>query len=324
MSRQGPLGEGRQDRAGLGRSGDVDTAVRLRAFQFLEEQVQLHGSELPHGLLTRGFRFDGERVPLLGPQGIFKPAVLPEMPLSITTAPPSDRKPAPYDDRLDEEGVLTYRYRGTDPTHRDNASLRRARERGVPLVYFYGVVPGWYEAVWPVLVVGDDPTRLCFTVIAEDRAFAAAPWGSAPADAPAQGRRRYVTTQVQRRLHQQAFRERVLRAYQERCGICQLRHRELLDAAHILPDRHTRGEPVAPNGLALCTLHHAAFDRHVLGVRPDLVVEVRPDILREADGPMLRHGLQGFQGGRLAVPRRKEEQPNRDSLAERYERFRQV
>ena len=59
-----------------------------------------------------------------------------------------------------------------------------------------------------------------------------------------------------------------------------------IDAAHILPDGHPRGEPVVQNGLALCKLHHAAFNRHVLGVRPDLTVELRPDVLREPDGPM--------------------------------------
>lgn len=37
------------------------------------------------------------------------------------------------------------------------------------------------------------------------------------------------------------------------------------------------------NGLALRTLHHAAFDRHVLGVRPDLKVEIRLDVLEEED-----------------------------------------
>ncbi len=37
-------------------------------------------------------------------------------------------------------------------------------------------------------------------------------------------------------MHQQEFRQRVLRAYRERCAICRLRHEELLDAAHILPD----------------------------------------------------------------------------------------
>ena len=152
--------------------------------------------------------------------------------------------------------------------------------RNTPLVYFFGIVPGRYEAIWPVFVVGDDPDHLTFTVVAEDRAFAH--MDGTPTEPGGEARRRYVTTLVQRRLHQQAFRERVLLAYRETCGICRLRHRELLDAAHILPDRHPRGEPMISNGLALCTLHHAAFDRQVLGVRPDLVVEVRRDILREA------------------------------------------
>jgi len=48
-------------------------------------------------VLAQGFEFDGRRVPLLGPEGIFKPAILPSIPLSITTAPPNDRKPRPYD-----------------------------------------------------------------------------------------------------------------------------------------------------------------------------------------------------------------------------------
>jgi putative restriction endonuclease len=59
-------------------------------------------------------------------------------------------------------------------------------------------------------------------------------------------------------------------------------------------------------------------------VRPDLVVEIRKDILGETDGPMLIHGLQGFQNVRIAVPRRAELQPDREFLAERYEMFRKA
>lgn len=302
----------------------ADTRVRLAAFAFLAEQTRLHGTALPRDLLLRGFTFEGRRVPLLAPQGIFKPAVLPEVPLSITTAPPSERMPAAYDDHLEEDGVLHYRYRGTNPRHRDNVGLRLAMERQTPLVYFYGLVPGRYEAIWPVHVVADDPARLSFMVLAEDVTSAVATahgLRESPALYETAARRKYITALVQRRLHQQAFRERVLRAYQERCGICTLRHRELLDAAHILPDHDPRGEPLVSNGLSLCTLHHAAFDRQVLGIRPDLVVEVRQDILDEEDGPMLRHGLQGFQGATLLVPRHPEQQPKREFLAERYERF---
>jgi putative restriction endonuclease len=305
---------------------DLDQRVRLAAFAFLTEQVRQRGTELPRDLLMSGFRFEGVRVPLMAPQGIFKPAILPDMPLSVTTVPPTPDRPSPYNDQLEADGILRYRYRGTDPRHRDNVALRLAMQRHAPLIYFYGLVPGRYEPIWPAYVVDDDPAALTFTVLAEDEAFLRTESGTRESSVTYEtdARRRYVTTLVQRRLHQHAFRERVLLAYREQCSICSLRHRELLDAAHILPDSDPRGEPVVANGLSLCTLHHAAFDRQVLGVRPDLVVEVREDILRERDGPMLRHGLQGFQGSRLIVPRRQELQPNPDFLAARYELFRQA
>jgi putative restriction endonuclease len=80
---------------------------------------------------------------------------------------------------------------------------------------------------------------------------------------------------------------------------------------------------VVTNGLALCKLHHAAFDRHIVGIRPDLVVEVRQDILDEIDGPMLRHGLQELQGTKLLVlPTRRAQHPNVEALSERYDVFR--
>jgi putative restriction endonuclease len=299
---------------------DVDSAVRTAAFRFLDEHVQLHGEVLPREVLHRGFDFRGQRVPLVGPQGIFKPAVLREVPLTITTVPVEMGRTRPYDDQLGEGGQLLYRYRGTDPRHRDNEGLRAAMRRQTPLIYLYGVVPGQYMPVWPVFIVGDDPAALSFRV-AVDEAARVAPIEGAEAGMVADIRRRYVTAVTQRRLHQQTFRQRVLRAYQERCAICRLRHAELLDAAHILPDSHPRGEPTVPNGLALCSLHHTAFDRNVIGVRPDLVVEVRRDVLEESDGPMLRHGLQGFHRKTLFVPRPEALRPNAEFLAERYELF---
>lgn len=40
-------------------------------------------------------------------------------------------------------------------------------------------------------------------------------------------------------------------------------------AAHIIPDREEGGEPPVTNGLALCKLHHTAFDAFFLSIRPD-------------------------------------------------------
>jgi putative restriction endonuclease len=62
----------------------------------------------------------------------------------------------------------------------------------------------------------------------------------------------------------------------------------------------------------------------MLAVRPDLVIQIRRDILNEEDGPMLRHGLQGFQGARIIVPRPRGLHPDQEFLAERYELFQRV
>ena len=85
--------------------------------------------------------------------------------------------------------------------------------------------------------------------------------------------------------------------------MCRLRHEELLDAAHIIPDADPEGEPVVSNGLALCKIHHAAFDRQFLGITPDYVIEVRKDILQETDGPMFQHGLKDMHNTPLWVPK---------------------
>jgi putative restriction endonuclease len=302
---------------------ELDTRVRTQAFQFLTDQIRLHGEVVPRDLLERGFDFEDRRVPLIGPQGIFKPAVLTEMPISITTVPVREGEARPYDDGVGPDGFLRYRYRGTDPGHRDNQGLRLAMGRGAPLIYLYGVTPGRYMPVWPVYIVRDHPAELSFSV-AVDAPYMPVLSNFKPDPNSLEARRAYITVVTQQRLHQQGFRERVLRAYQQQCAICRLRHDELLDAAHILPDGHPKGEPIVPNGLALCALHHAAFDRNILGIRPDFLVEVRMDILQEKDGPMLLHGLQGFQGKTILRPSSRALWPRVEFLAERYEEFRQA
>jgi putative restriction endonuclease len=196
-------------------------------------------------------------------------------------------------------------------------------QRQIPLIYFHGIVPGLYVPEWPVYIVRDDPSRLTFTVSVEERRFATL--GSVPLETEdTEIRRRYATRVFRQRLHQQAFRERVVRAYHHHCAVCRLSRDELLEAAHIVPDTDPLGVPSVPNALALCKLHHGAFDAHLIGIRPDYIVEVRRDVLEEKDGPMLIHGLQGFHGSSLLVPRRSSAQPDRRLLEERYARFRRA
>ena len=101
-------------------NANLDTAIRLAAFRWLGEATAIHGDVLPRTLLQQGFEFQGERIPLVSPQGIFKPRLM-DLPLSITTT-----SGGPYNDAFGPDGLLTYRYRGTDPNHPDNQGLRRA------------------------------------------------------------------------------------------------------------------------------------------------------------------------------------------------------
>jgi putative restriction endonuclease len=288
-----------------------DFAIRLAAFDWLRRQVAVHGDVLPWSLLIRGFEYAGERVPLVSQQGIFKPKLL-DLPLSIRTATKGQ-----YDDVVSPEGLLLYRYRGTDRFHRENVGLRHAMENRAPLVYFHGLSEGRYLAAWPVYVVGDDPGRLTFSVAVDDSANAL----RMVAFEIAEPRREYVTATFRRRLHQLAFRERVLRAYRERCAMCRLRHRELLDAAHIVPDQEPEGVPSVSNGLSLCKLHHAAFDSLFVTVNLDYRVIVREDVLDEKDGPMLLHGLQELHGRPIELPRRAEWLPSLGLLSQHLKRF---
>lgn len=291
-------------------------SIRTAAFAWIREQTVATQGTLSRTALEQGFEYQGCRVRFVGPQGIFKPAQIKYYPLSITTT-----TSGPYVDSFDAGGTyLLYSYRGVDPGFHENRRLRDAMRDNIPLIYFFSTIPGRYEVVAPVYVVGDDPQRLRFTVAADD--FVSLEYERDDADDTV--RRGYVTRQVRQRIHQKSFRDRVLRAYRERCSICHLRHSRLLDAAHIVPDSDETGEPVVSNGLSLCKIHHAAFDGGYIGIRPDYRIIVRPDILEEQDGPMLRHGLQEINETKIIVPRRVANRPDPDRLGHRFESFAEI
>ncbi len=291
----------------------VDEQIRLAAFNWLEEKTHIHDQVLPINLLRQGFVFENVRIPLVAPQGIFKPKIM-ELPLSITTAPKSK-----YEDALRNDGHLSYKYRGDNINHRDNVGLRECLKQRIPLIYLLGLVPGKYLPFWPVYIVGDDPGKLSFIVETEDLNTITREDGKIYEP---DGKKLYAMTSVKVRVHQKAFRERVLYAYRTQCACCRLKHSELLDAAHIIPDGEPESRSTVDNGLSLCKLHHAAFDKYFIGITPDYTIKVRKDILEETDGPMLQHGLKELNGNKIFVPTKKIEKPNRDFLDFRYQRYR--
>ena len=61
---------------------DKDTLIRAAAFNWLKAQTDKSGDILSWKILTKGFSFNGENVPLIGYTGIWKPRVC-ELPLSL-------------------------------------------------------------------------------------------------------------------------------------------------------------------------------------------------------------------------------------------------
>jgi putative restriction endonuclease len=299
--------------------GTADLEIRRSVFEWLTSQREAHGEAISREALAN-FSLNGRSIPLVGPSGIWRPAAC-ELPISVVTI-----MNGPYTDSFDDRtGTLLYSYRGTDPGHRDNVGVRRAMAESVPLVYFHAVRAGLYVAAYPTFVVKDDPGHLAFTLQVDDASVSLQPNVEADYlivdDVRAEVRRAYVTRTVHRRIHQAAFRDRVVRAYQERCALCRLRHSQLLDAAHITPDSDPEGLPLVSNGVALCKLHHAAFDSFFFTIRPDYRIEVRPSILAESDGPMLIVGLQEIHNAKISLPYRSRDWPDPERLQRRYEVF---
>jgi putative restriction endonuclease len=297
---------------------DIDLQVRVTAFNWLSEKVNAYGDVLPRKLLEHGFEFQGQRIPLLAPQGIFKPQIL-DLPISITTAPRG-----PYDDYFGPDNFLLYRYRGIDPNHRDNVGLRKVFKLKRPLVYFHGIEPGKYLATWPVYIIGDDQNKFTFKVAVDD-ALPAFEYSerniSEHIAAVSDARHAYLTGILKIRLYQRSFREKVLDAYRSQCAFCRLKHRELLDAAHIIPDNLPESRITIDNGISLCKLHHATYDNFIIGVTPDYIIQVRADILEEEDGPVLQHGLKGLHKTKLILPTLKKQWPSQEALEWRYDKF---
>jgi putative restriction endonuclease len=295
-----------------------DQQIRNAAFNWLNQQIDIYGDVLSRELLRKGFVFKGVRIPLVSPQGIFKPKEM-DLPLTITTSPKG-----PYDDGIDQNDLLHYKYRGTDPNHRDNVGLRKIMKQELPLIYFHGIIPGRYLAIFPVYIIEDNPQNLSFTVVADEKVINPETKDSDFIGVKDEGRRSYITKMVKQRVHQRGFRERVLHAYRSQCAFCNLKHGELLDAAHIVPDGEPDGTPTVDNGLALCKIHHSAFDQYIIGVTPDYQIKIRGDLLEEIDGPMLTYGFQKLHDQKLILPKSKKAWPDQEKLEWRHEKFLQA
>ena len=285
--------------------------LRLAAFAGLEHLIDSRGGFATRDELVE-FELEGRRFPLVDRnRGIRNPADFDET-LSVVSS-----DDGPYADHIGEDGILRYSLREGDPLGGDNRKLRAAMVSQKPIILFQKPLPNVYVPVVPSFVVAEDQENRFFLIASGEESWRSFTSGAGD---PAIDKR-YVAQVVNRRVHQPVFRARVILAYSRTCTICRLNHPELLDAAHIIPDRDEDGLAHVTNGLALCKIHHAAFDSGILGISPDYIVHIKKDVLAEVDGPMLKHGIQEMEGAGLTLPTKQSDWPSRDSLARRFEEF---
>lgn len=290
------------------------TAIRQDIFAWLERQeMELGGYEFSRKFLRTEYSYQGQTIALMDRQnGIWNPAGF-DATLSITRT-----LRTPYADELDG-AVQRYSYErlpGRPLLSGRNLKLRIAAATGEPLILFQEIVPTLYLPRYPVFIVRDDPYAGYVDVALDEslRLF------GDPLQLTAR-QREYAERVVRVRLHQKSFRSRVLHAYSATCTVCTLAHPELLDAAHITPDGELDSTTDVANGLALCKMHHAAYDRNVIGIDGDYRVHVREDVLAEVDGPMLKYGLQAMEGRTITIPRKHSDRPDPGRLHRRFLQF---
>ncbi len=308
---------------------DPDKAVRAAAFAELERLVRVHGPVLRWELIARGFPFGTRRVLFASrPVGIFKPRQMAAA-ISIKTVAPRKGRTIWYSDQVGETdyrtGLLAYALAHGGRGNATNRALDEARLRRAPLVYFVGVAPAVYEPIWPVWVEHLDYAAGHVLLAAAD---AREPTMSS-VEAAQQGgvsnelrERSYSLVVGKKRNHQAWFSSRTKSAYGQRCAFSGLPLSRLLVGAHILPDAED-GPATVTNGICMSTLHHTAFDAHLIGVDTDCRVHVARTVRDGRDGPLLQ-SLKGLHGARLRLPDRPEDRPDREFLDWRFERFRET
>jgi putative restriction endonuclease len=216
---------------------------------------------------------------------------------------------------FDGDEMVDYAFMGENPDAADNRWLREAFEYQIPIIYFLGIAPGRYQAMVPAFISGWDRNELKARIVfgLPDQQLLTPPANAIE--------RRYALRAVKQRLHQASFREAVIGAYRGRCALSGVPEPMLLDAAHIVADRdELLGQPVIQNGIPLSKIHHAAFDAHLIGIDPDYRLYVSERLLAQDDGPMLE-AIKALDGGKLRLPKRIQDCPDRDRLALRFERF---
>jgi putative restriction endonuclease len=105
--------------------------------------------------------------------------------------------------------------------------------------------------------------------------------------------RKITIVSVSKKLRDASFRKRILTAYNFHCAVCGIQLR-LVEAAHIIPVNHENSTDETRNGLALCALHHKAYDQALVTIVDDYSIQVNRNQTTELQKQKLSDGLEKF------------------------------
>jgi putative restriction endonuclease len=293
---------------------EQERIFRESLFNQVSELANSHDGMLSRQELSE-FVYDGEIVRLIDPQGgIWNPgASWTASPALSATLSINTTLSGIYDDQEVADGLWRYDYQ-SGGVEGKNTKLRKAWELQLPIIWFRQQEIGRRYVPYLVYVVDDFP-ELGYCLISPDLSLSLA------IKTGDEIQKRYALREMKQRLHQPAFRAKVLSAYGVRCAVCNLQMGALLEGAHITPDSDPNSSTKVNNGISLCKIHHSAYDATLLGIDTDFSIHIRADVMQESDGPMLKYGLQEMHGKDLILPSQQDHWPDLSRLSHRFHEF---
>jgi putative restriction endonuclease len=131
-------------------------------------------------------------------------------------------------------------------------------------------------------------------------------------------KRREVISTIKQKYRAHDFRARVLAAYSHACAMCGTQLK-LVEAAHVLPVAVAGSTDETSNGIALCSLHHSAYDSALVSFDEKYRVEISSMALGGLKEAKLVGGLAEFQSNlkpAIILPADKRDYPDPKYVAQ--------
>lgn len=171
-----------------------------------------------------------------------------------------------------------------------------------------------------------ETARRYYNVDREIQSEAILPAQTAPIGAPAERElRRVVARAVMQPIRYWRFAQSVQRAYGYRCTACDIQL-ELVEAAHIDPVENLDSSDDVSNGLALCALHHKAYDQGLLEIKADGAIRIVQSKLEDLAASLRDGGIERFRAAlrsRIRLPEDSKHWPRSEHF-ERRVKFRRL